>query len=76
MEHLLSVGTGNGVVAVWDRRAGRYLEDPAADVTAASPAAAGIPITAPQTFEPQLPSPKPLALEMTGGFLERNHIYT
>lgn len=79
LNHLLSVGTGNGVVSVWDRRAARYLEAPVADLTAAAAAAhdaADSPPPAPQPFALEVPSPKPLALELLGGFLDCNDTYT
>lgn len=78
LEHLMSVGTGNGVVSVWDRRTGRYLESPAADLTAAAAAAAEAPPTTapPVATPPEVPSSKPLALDLAGGFLERNETYT
>lgn len=73
LDHLLSVGTGNGSIALWDRRKGQYLESPTADLDAVrgsfvSPLASG---TSPRALNPQ-----PWALELTGGFLDRNETYT
>lgn len=72
--HLLSVGTGDGLVSVWDRRAGKYLDSPAAHL---SDTAVEAPSAVPGFFTAASEdlSPKPLALELAGGFLERNEIY-
>ena len=75
LEHLLSVGTGNGVVCVWDRRAGRYLDSPAADLAAAAGAQATPAPAEPFAAVPVASSPKPLGLNLAGGFLERNETY-
>lgn len=73
LDHLLSVGTGNGSIALWDRRKGRYLESPVADRDAVgcsfvSPLASGA--------SPRALNPQPWALELAGGFLDRNETYT
>lgn len=73
LDHLLSVGTGNGMVALWDRRIGQFLETPAADTSPIkrhSPAAPQSDATSTVT-----PASKLLTLELAGGFLERNDVY-
>ena len=78
LDHMLTVGSGDGFISVWDRRAGQYLQTlaDAGDV-------AGLPSRAESSALADCdadhwvskPREEPLALELAGGYLEENEVY-
>ena len=78
LDHLLSVGSGNGYVSVWDRRAGAYLQsigsDSAASALSSRACSADLDVYDAHCPAAEPPS-EPLALELAGGYLEENEVY-
>ncbi len=80
---MLTVGSGDGFISIWDRRAGRYLQT-LADPDGGSGDASGLGSRADSSEFAFLeaddscagePRQKPFALELAGGYLEENDVY-
>ena len=79
LDRLLTVGSGDGYISVWDRRAGQYLQtiadcrDATDSGSRAGSADAGL--CEADRFWYGKPREAPLALELAGGYLEENEVY-
>ena len=79
LDHLLSVGSGNGYISVWDRRAGAYLQtlgcESAASEFSSRTSSADLGFGVEAYCSEIEPRSAPLALELAGGYLEENEVY-
>lgn len=78
LDHLLTVGSGDGYISVWDRRAGQYLQTiadcgEATGLVSRRSDLSGL-CDAEDAWSGK-PRPQPLALELAGGYLEENEVY-
>ena len=84
LDHMLTVGSGDGFISIWDRRAGQYLQtlsEPGSRSSGdASEFSSRVGSSDFAFLEPDdcwgaSPQQKPLALELAGGYLEENEVY-
>ncbi len=84
LDHMLTVGSGDGFISIWDRRAGQYLQTLADPDGGSGDASLGLGSRAAGLDMAFLevdgscagePRQKPFALELAGGYLEENDVY-
>ena len=84
LDHMLTVGSGDGYISIWDRRAGQYLQtlsEPGggdgdgASGPASRAGSADLAFCEADGEWAVWPRQKPFALELAGGYLEENEVY-